>query len=154
MGESEDNMSGYEEKDGIVILSKGNQLNYNLPENQWFAQRVEWPKAWRTCKEPVHIILQWFIYVRNYGVVRYQGKIYNLNLKEEADQVLSILEAERFLVKVEKGVRVIDPDYAYLGFQPIHQLWVNLIDLILPQLSEAEIREYNLEHDPKRRPQS
>jgi hypothetical protein len=137
----------------IVVLNQGKNPNFNRVENQWQAVRVEWPVSWKNLKTSVHIILQWFIYVRNYGCIHFRGKIFNLNIEWERNAVLDILISEGFCVKVRDPkdpdnsrldcIEVLDPEFAFLGTLVDHQFWVNAMVFFLNQLTEKEIIVYN-----------
>jgi len=140
-------------------LTSTSKINYNEKDKRWFAQRIEWHKTPKRKSEGIYIILQWFMYHRNYGVVHYKGRIYNLNLDLDALEMLYLLEREGFLVTVDehrdslnwphsKEVIILHPKYQFLGKIRVYHLWVNLIDNYYKQLSKDEIDEYNKTHNP------
>ena len=77
-----------------------------------------------------HVVLQWFMYNRNYGWTRYKGRVYNLNRKAQSEAFLKVLMDERFL-RAERFGRytILDPDYP--GYQNIdhHQMLYNLYSI-------------------------
>lgn len=128
----------------ITILNATNCLNYNLVENQIFAQKVNIPLSLLQLKERIRLILQWYIYVRNFGCVHYNNTIVNLNRSSEANEFLHVLEEEQFLHFIdERTVEVIDPNFNYIGVVQIPFLWVNLLHKKLPELSDEQIEAYN-----------
>jgi len=128
----------------ITILNATNCLNYNLVENQIFAQKVNIPLSLLQLKERIRLILQWYIYVRNYGCVIYHDTIYNLNLSYQATTLLRLLESENFLrFKESHCVQIIDPDFSYIGIIPIPFLWVNLLHKKLVECTNEQIKTYN-----------
>ena len=132
-------------KQKIYVLNAHNCLNFNKTENQKFAQKVNIPYELLIHKEHIRIILQWYIFVRNFGCVQYNNKTFNLNLSSEAYELLTILEKENFLCFVDENtVEVIDPEFKYIGIVKIPFLWVNLLHKKLPELTEEQIELYNL----------
>lgn len=138
-------------------LTPESKINYNEKDKRWYAQRVVWKRTPQQKKEGIFIILQWFMYKRNYGVVKYKGRIYNLNLDLDALEMLYLLEREKFLVTVvehrdsmnwphSKEVIILHPKYQQWGKIRVYQLWVNLVDNYFKQLSPDEIDEYNKTH--------
>ena len=122
-------------KQKIYVLNAHNCLNFNKTENQKFAQKVNIPYELLIQKEHIRIILQWYIYVRNF----------NLNLSSEAHELLSILKNENFLRFLDENtVEVIDPEFKYIGIVKIPFLWVNLLHKKLPELTDEQIEIYNL----------
>ena len=128
----------------IYVLNAYNCLNFNKVENQKYAQKVNLPYELLIQEEHIRIILQWYMYVRNFGCVHYNNKIFNLNLSSEANELLHVLEEEQFLRFIdENSVEVIDPHFNYIGVNKITFLWVNLLHKKLPELSEEQIEAYN-----------
>ena len=127
-------------------------MNFNLPENQYFCIRLD-PGFAHTKQYEYHPIIQEFIYIRNFGCVKYKGLIYNLNKDEDSWDILCLLQEEGFLeitsdVPVKNkvyrcSVKIIQPDYSFLGTTQVMYLWGNLINRYLPQLSDDEIIEFN-----------
>jgi hypothetical protein len=145
--------------DNDIELTPTTKINYNDKDKRWYAQRIEWHKNRKLNSEGIFIILQWFMYKRNYGVVKYKGRVYNLNLELDALEMLYLLEREGFLVTFEehresinwphsKEVIVLHPKYQFLGKIWVYHLWVNLIDNYFKQLTSEEIIEYNKQHQP------
>jgi hypothetical protein len=139
-------------------LTQDTKINYNGKDKQWFAQEIKWAKTPIQRQVGMFLILQWFIYNRNFGVVKHKGMVYNLNLDYDACEMLHLLEEEGFLKIVRgneikcaqsKEVIILDPNYKQWGQIPFHHLWVNLIDNYLTQLSVEEVTEYNTTHLPK-----
>ncbi len=132
-------------KQKIYVLNAHNCLNFNKTENQKFAQKVNIPYELLIQKEHIRIILQWYIYVRNFGCVQYNNKTFNLNLSSEAHELLSILKNENFLRFLDENtVEVIDPEFKYIGIVKIPFLWINLLHKKLPELTDEQIEIYNL----------
>ena len=88
----------------IYVLNARNCLNFNKVENQKYAQKVNIPFELLNQKEYIQIILQWYIYVRNFGCVFYKEKIYNLNLVKDANELLVLLEDEKFLEIIDAKI--------------------------------------------------
>lgn len=128
----------------IYVLNAYNCLNFNIVSNQIYAQKINIPYELLIQRERIKIILQWYIYVRNFGCVFYNNKIYNLNLSYEAIALLKVLESEHFLKFLDdKTVTVIDPMFSYIGTIQISFLWVNLIHKKLTELNDEQIKQYN-----------
>lgn len=145
--------------ENTIELTPDTKINYNEKDKRWYAQRIEWHKTTEQKREGFYIILQWFMYKRNYGVVKYKGRIYNLNLDLDALEMLYLLEREKFLVTVDehrdsinwphsKEVIILHPKFQHLGKIWTHHLWLNLIDNYFKQLTSEEIVEYNEIHKP------
>jgi hypothetical protein len=128
-------------------------MNFNLPDNQNFCVRLElgFPKVKQYIYHP---IIQYFIFIRNFGCVKYKGRVYNLNKDQESGDMLYLLQEERFLEIISAIpnknevcryiVKVLHPDYSFLETIQVIYLWGSLIDRYLPQLSDVEIIEFNL----------
>lgn len=128
----------------IYVLNARNCLNFNKVENQKYAQKVNIPYELLNQKEYIRIILQWYIYVRNFGCVFYKDKIYNLNLSKEANEMLRLLEEEKFLKILDTNtIQVIDSDFNYLKVIRVPFLWINLLHKKLIECSDEQINEYN-----------
>lgn len=134
-------------KNEVYILSSKGCLNFNKIENQKLAQKVNIPFELLNQKEYIRIILQWYIYVRNNGCVFYRDKIYNLNLSEDANEMLSLLENENFLKIIDTNtVQIIDPDFYYIDVIRIPFLWINLLHKKLIECSDEQINKYNADY--------
>lgn len=132
----------------IYVLNARNCLNFNKVENQKYAQKVNIPFELLNQKEYIQIILQWYIYVRNFGCVYYKEKIYNLNLIEDANEMLILLENEKFFKIIDTNiVKVIDPDFEYLNVIRVPFLWINLLHKKLIECSDEQINAYNANQD-------
>lgn len=128
----------------IYVLNAYNCFNFNKIENQKYAQKVNLPYELLIQEKHIRIILQWYIYVRNFGCVHYNNTIVNLNRSSEANELLRVLEEEQFLRFIdERTVEVIDPNFNYIGVVQISFLWVNLLHKKLPELSGEQIEAYN-----------
>lgn len=139
----------------IVILRQGNNPNFNKPENQWQCVKVGWPKSWKKDKESIHIILQWFIHVRNYGCVKFRGKIINLNIDKDRAELMALFEEEGFCRRISNPkydwttlIETLDPEYNFLLPMDEHQFWINALVYFLEELNDEEIEEYNRVHYP------
>lgn len=128
----------------IYVLNARNCLNFNKVENQKYAQKVNIPFELLNQKEYIQIILQWYIYVRNFGCVFYKDRIYNLNLTKDAYEMLKLLEEEKFLKILDTNtIQVIDPDFNYLKVIRVPFLWINLLHKKLIECSDEQINAYN-----------
>jgi len=144
---------------GITVVSQGRSPNYNLPSNQIKAFHTEWEKEYyRERKIAMHFPLQWLIYVRNYGVIRYQGEIFNLNLTEQRNEVYRRLIAEGIIGYEEvertdgKGstreLVMLLEELRFINTVPSCFFIINLMIHYFEELTEQEIEEYNRVHVP------
>ncbi len=149
----------YEIVDGITVVGKGKSPNYNRPANQIKATKTEWNKDYyRKHKIAMNLPIQWFIYVRNYGVIRYKETIYNLNLIEEKEEVYKRLEEDGIIgyepTKLIDGTTVREPrmlleEYRFINEQKGRFFVINMVIHFFEELSEKEIDEYNRQHLPQ-----
>lgn len=148
----------YEIVNGITVVGKGESPNYNRPVNQIKATKTEWNKDYyRKHKIAMNLPIQWFIYVRNYGVIRYKGTIYNLNLNEEKEEVYKRLEEDGIIgyepIQLIDGTTIREPrmlleTYRYINEQKSRFFLINMVIHFFEELSEEEIDEYNRQHLP------
>jgi hypothetical protein len=152
MKEKEEKMKIIKDDDGKerVILSASDSPNFNKAENQKLCVKVGWPKSWKEEKEHIHIILQWFMYNRNYGCIKFRGKIINLNIDKDRAALLALFIEEGFCGYTERPrypgarlIEVLDPEYSFIQPDQEHQFWVNALVFFLTELSDKEISEYN-----------
>lgn len=97
------------------------KLNFNHEENQNTYEFRDYPEL----EYPIvygNIILQFFIYSRNYGWTQYKDTIYNLNKKEEALKFIDVLVTEGFIKVCSNGFSVIDENFIGFDCIPYHQL--------------------------------
>jgi hypothetical protein len=137
----------------IVVLSQGNNPNFNRPENQWQCVKVGWPKSWKKEKDSIHIILQWFIHVRNYGCINLRGEIINLNIDKDRKELMELFIEEGFCRRITDHrydgatlIETLDPEYSFILPTEEHQFWVNALVYFLEELNDEEIKEYNRTH--------
>ena len=131
-------------KKGVFMKTEKHvhQLNFNKVENQHrCVYRSHQPMVGVIAYRPV--ILQYFIYNRNYGWVSYHDRIYNLNLQQQADCFLETLIHEGFLERTDTGFTVLDEQYEGFINVPRHQLLYYLSFSKASLLSEADC----LKHD-------
>lgn len=148
----------YEIVNGITVVGKGKSPNYNRPANQIKATKTEWDKNYyRKHKIAMNLPIQWFIYVRNYGVIRYKGTIYNLNLLEENIRVYQRLEEDGIIgyesVGLSDGTTLRKPMILLEEYRFINELDgrffdINMVIHFFEELTEEEIDEYNRQHLP------
>ena len=107
---------------------KPKRVNFNQDVNQ---DRCIY-RSYTKKKKPYvyrHMVLQWFMYFRNYGWIRYKGRVYNLNRKDQSDAFFKVLMDEGFLVAERFNCyTILDPDYH--GFTNIdhHQVLYHLYE--------------------------
>lgn len=148
----------YEIVNGITVVGKGKSPNYNRPANQIKATKTEWNKNYyRKHKIAMNLPIQWFIYVRNYGVIRYKGTIYNLNLIAEKEEVYKRLEEDGIIGyqpeslsdgSISRKPIILLDEYRFINELDGRFFVINLVIHFFEELSEDEIDEYNHQHLP------
>lgn len=85
-------------------------LNFNVAENQ---ERCIYRRYYHQTKpyQCGNMIIQYFMYCRNYGWTRYKGIVYNLNKSEQSDAFLTLLLEEGFLKQEGNRYTILDSDY-------------------------------------------
>ncbi len=118
-------------------------------------------------KRFIHPIIQWFIHNDNLGTAKYKGQNYNLSRASDR----TILSAQLILdglITIEGMVvyddfsgkektipayfSVNDGEYQYIRCKDEIYFWINLVDRLLPQMTEEECQAYNdawIKEDPK-----
>ncbi len=97
------------------------QLNFNLKENQ---DRCIY-RAYPPFNGKIRyggVSLQYFIHNRNYEWMHYNGKLFNLNKNEEANQFIQLLKDEEFLLERNGNYTIRDLNYENFVCIPRHML--------------------------------
>jgi len=107
-------------------------------------------------------IIQWFIQENNLGAVKYKGQSYNLNRLKDRVILSDLLIVDKLITISGKytydelnNTAIFTPDYyavdvqeyAFIKCKEDRFFWINLVDRLLPQLSEEECQEYNDSHE-------
>lgn len=125
-------------------MNQDQNLNFNVAENQDRCIYRDYVKQ----TKPYHyanMIIQYFMYRRNYGWTTYKGVLYNLNKAEQAQAFLGLLESEGFLKIEGTDYTVLDSDYIGFTKIPRFKLLFELYHLKGTPLSKSEcIRRDNL----------
>lgn len=122
-------------------MKKDPVLNFNIVENQERCIYREYDKGPYKPYVYRNMIIQYFIYVRNYGWTRYKGRVYNLNKQDQAEAFMDVLKREGFLIQVGDNYSVIDSDFVDFTNIPSFRLLFHLYALKGEPLSQRECRK-------------
>ena len=97
------------------------RLNFNVLENQSIYEFRAYPEVEYPIKYG-NVVLQFFIYSRNYGWTQYKDVVYNLNQQEEALKFIHVLKEEGFLTEAYDRYTIHDKKYIGFNGIPYHHL--------------------------------
>lgn len=89
------------------------KINFNLEENQHRCIPVNFP--WLPNENGKYqfenVGIDYFLKYRNFGWGIYEDQLYNLNVKQQAEELLSLLEMQKFFKNVKSNYVILDPMY-------------------------------------------
>lgn len=123
--------------------------------------KIHWDHSDRTMHYPM---IQWFIRYDNFGAVKYDHQFYNLtNTKDRYVLMVrlildGVINVQGFIVHDDFGnehyrpgyFRVLVDDYLFIHCKEERFFWINMVDRLLPQMSEEECEIYNTERNSEK----